>query len=262
VSRLLQTPTPLEEHDGILVKREDRIDPNLPSGKLRGAIPHLTSLKAAGITTVVNAGATHSNSHAIVAYAAARVGLRAITYVNSNRHHPATEAALLWGAEVELTAPQHLGPLHAKARARADREPYAVALAWGLAEPGILRRYWEAISEIDEGPPTLHIVPLGAGGITAGLYDGLQRHHRARERIIAVPVMPLGSHEKEAAKIDAIRGGPRPGITIEASAGQEETPWPSDPRYEHYAWANAQQARDRHPNHRIIFWSIGAPTHD
>ena len=40
------TPTPIEDHDGIAVKREDLVDPVVRNGKMRGVLPYARQLRA------------------------------------------------------------------------------------------------------------------------------------------------------------------------------------------------------------------------
>lgn len=255
------TPTPLEEWAGVLVKREDLVDDVVPSGKLRGVLPHLAALKTAGVRTVVNAGATHSNSHVIVAYAASLVGLRAVCVVNTSRPKPSTDAAAAYGAEVRLAGPSHLGPLRARAAAYAARYHRAHLLAWGLAEAGVFSHYAAAVAEVPAAEGTIHIVPMGAGGVAAGIYDGLAAARRlGPERIVAVPVMPLPSGpEGEFRRLGRLPGAPRPGLEVQASLGVEATPWPSDPRYEWAAWQNALAMAGVFG--RVVFYSVGRPVY-
>ena len=263
--------TPLEEHDGVLVKREDLYDPALPSGKLRGLVPYLARLRDDGVVGVVNAGATKSNSHLIVATAAARVGLQVATIVNSDRHHPATLAAREAGAEVILTQPMHLAPLKARAyrvavtRSRYGQTPWQ-DLPWGLASQAIARHYAEAVRELADGQlvgrdPAIHVVPMGAAGWTVGVYYGVQLY-RPRDLVYAVPVMPT-NERNDTRRILALllrhRDGQLPrGLELHYSTRTEATPWPSDPAYEHVAWPLARHFADRERGFsRVVFWSIG-----
>lgn len=253
--------TPLQDHGGIWVKREDLFDPDLPSGKLRGLIPYLTGLRLAGVKRVVNVGATHSNSHAIVAYAGRKVGLDVLTVVNSDQPHPATDHAAALGAEVVYTQPGHLAPLRAAGRRIAEERDAAI-LPWGLAGSPIIRRYADAMHEVDEQLETdqlvHHVVPMGAGGVVTGLWMGGWKRHAV---VLAVPVMPTTQRNDERRVTDltmtiGLPGGLR--IVLPPGPGAE-TPFPSDPAYEHVAWP---VATDLHAQGRlVVFWNVGQALH-
>jgi 1-aminocyclopropane-1-carboxylate deaminase/D-cysteine desulfhydrase-like pyridoxal-dependent ACC family enzyme len=261
--------TPLKSYAGVEVKRED-LNPAGPSGKLRGLLPYLTALRESGVRHVVNAGATHSNSHAIVAWAARALGLKATTFVNSSREHAAPAYAARLGASVRYLRPMHLGPLKALARVWAEAEG-AYMLPWGLSCPEIVRGYAPAVAEVPAEPGTVHVIPLGAGGWAAGVWYGLRAAGR-EEEVTAVSVMPT---DRDAEKVCRLLGGlcPRQGtlsgppdaepwpelpgnLRIVPTEGPAPTPWASDPRYEHAAWPEA--IRSAAEGRRTVFWSIGS----
>lgn len=249
--------TPIEDHGGMLVKREDLYRPDIwPNGKLRGLLPYLEGLRRDGVTTVVNAAATHSNSHLLVALAGREAGLQVVTVVNSDRHHPATEAAAEAGAEVILTRPMHLGPLKVHAGRIAAGIPGSRLLAWGLAEPAVIDAYAEAVAEVPPGLFDVHVVPMGAGGYAAGVWNGLYAARRLEaERVYAVSVMPTAGDWQ---RITPLLVSPWPrGLTIIPGGKPYPTPWVSDPRYEHVAWPIALEAALR--GERALFWNVGLP---
>jgi len=274
-------PTPLEKHDGIFVKREDLNEYGFPSGKLRGLIPYMKRLKAQGVKIVVNAGATHSNSHSVVAFAADKVGLVCHTFVNSDRRPPACEFAKNIGATIHTTKPMHLSPLIAAARewtmtanlGRTANKPVATMLPWGLTCSEIMREYAHAVAELPRyNGETLHVVPMGAGGWVAGVFYGALQ--RSSHTVVAVPAMPTKNDENKL--IDLLNLFDCPGKITELPASfwivnhapktKEKPPFPCDPRYEYPAWewakwssrkdeiAGTSPARHK----RIIFWCIGS----
>lgn len=269
--------TPLErygEGQPILVKREDLHPSGFHSGKLRGVLPYFQKLKEQGVRLVVNAGATHSNSHAIVSYAAKAVGLDAVSFVNTNNieGHPALAAAVLAGnVQIKALRPMHLGPLRAKAEKWAY-ENGGKLLAWGMVDADIVTHYADAVGELPRlRAGTIHVVPFGAGGWAAGVWLGLQRYGRTSERVYAVPVMPTagdGDRLRRAIGIVAPGGGfglardkspplPKDIQLIEPWQGATitEPPFPCDPKYEWPAWFVAKSTRSE--GEAVVFWSIG-----
>lgn len=246
---ILDLPTPLEQHDGVTVKRDDLINPYVSSGKLRGVLPYLQALAHGdGVTTVVNAGASHSNSHAIVAYAGQAAGLIVHTVTNTDRMHPGLIAATEFGATVHLTRPSHLGPLRATAARLAD-DLGATLLPWAFLHPAVADCIGQAVREVPPG--YTHVVPVGSGAYLNGILAGLAALRRD-DPVIAVASM--GLRPSTRGRIVVPPGVP---FTLLDARKPVATPWPSDPHYEWPAWPVARSLADL--GEEVLFWSVGRP---
>jgi threonine dehydratase len=199
------TPTPLEEARlagrRLLLKREDTHE--LGAFKWRGALPVLESYAADGAPTVVTAST--GNHGAAAAWAAARVGLRAVVYAPAGAS-PAKLALIRdLGAEIRQTGAD-LDDAKTEARAHASRH--------GLAffEDGAERAQYEGYAAIGEEilaqtpeRPAAIVVPLGNGALLGGIGLALCRAAPEVERV--------GAASKEApVMVDSWRAGePVPG---------------------------------------------------
>jgi D-cysteine desulfhydrase len=117
---LARLPTPLERHDRlseawggptIWVKRDDLAGFGLSGNKVRKLEFHLAAALEAGATTVVTCGGVQSNHCRATALAAARLGLRAVLYLRTERGVAPAEPdgnyllGLLAGAECRFVTP-------------------------------------------------------------------------------------------------------------------------------------------------------------
>lgn len=244
----------IERHAGIDVVREDYCDPELPSGKLRGVIPWFQELRAGGIRTVVNYGASYSNSHGIVSYAAMRTGLKAITYVCCRKPTPQTELAERYGGQVVYAGPMHLSPLGVYARKHTEPEDSVFPLPWGLGHPRPLEIISKLVDPLDWRD--VHVVPIGAGGYAHAVATGCRRNKERwgrRPRVIGVP--STGTLATNYRRFNRLR--PPISIDILERRGQLEPPFPCDPHYEWWAWPEALRFRDEGLS--VLFWSVGVP---
>ena len=239
----------------IWVRDEGRADPVLPNGKLRGVVPYLHALRAAGVVGVVNAGASHSNSHAITARAAALAGLPAATVANVAHLTPQLLLAQRLGAEVILTRPLHLGPLLARARAVAAARGW-YPLPWGFAAPEVVDGTATTVAEVPDDWDA-YVVAVGSGGYAAALAIGAARYGR-RARVVGVAAMPQANTEARVRALALPDCQDRLAVVaLPAGCKATPTPFASDPRYEWPAWTIACQLADA--GERVLFWSVGTP---
>jgi threonine dehydratase len=180
-----ELPTPLETAppslaDGgrrVLLKREDLHE--LGAFKWRGALPVLTAYREAGADAVVTAST--GNHGAATAWAADRLGIRAVVYAPEG----ATQAKLAFveglGAELRLA-----GADFDEAKDEARR--YAAAEGLPLFEDGAeLAQYEgygaiadEILDQLDEQPAAV-VVPVGNGALFGGI--GIRLVARAPETL-------------------------------------------------------------------------------
>ncbi|HXV34693.1 MAG TPA: pyridoxal-phosphate dependent enzyme [Gaiellaceae bacterium] len=196
------TPTPLEPAPPTLadtarplfLKREDVHE--LGAFKWRGALPVLTAFRAAGAEAVVTAST--GNHGAATAWAAERLGLRAIVYAPEGTAQAKLALIEGLGAEIRLGG-RDLDA--AKETARND----AAAAGLPFFEDGAERLQYEGYGAIAdeildqlEEPPAAVVVPVGNGALVGGI--GLRTVARApRTQVVGVaareaPVMAESWH--------------------------------------------------------------------
>jgi threonine dehydratase len=167
----LNVPTPLERAEGfadgraLFLKREDAGE--LGAFKWRGALPAVRAFADAGATTVVTAST--GNHGAATAWAARRIGIRAVVFAPENASR--TKLALIeaQGADVRLTGSDFDEAKDAAEGAAAEfGAPYFV----DGAEPAQYDGYRAIAREILEqlpAPPAAVVVPVGNGALLGGI---------------------------------------------------------------------------------------------
>jgi threonine dehydratase len=198
--------TPLEEAElggrRVLLKREDQHE--LGAFKWRGALPVLEEWKQDGAETVVTAST--GNHGAATAWAAERLGLRAVVYVPEQATRAKVALAEDLGAELRFAGADFD---QAKAEAQADAE------AEGLPffEDGAERAQYEGYAAIGdeildqaEVTPAAVVVPVGNGALLGGIGLGICRRAPEVERIGVVakeaPCMALSWEAGEPVDCD------------------------------------------------------------
>jgi threonine dehydratase len=170
------TPTPLQEAPPelaagrrLLLKREDTHE--LGAFKWRGALPSLQGYRDAGATAVITAST--GNHGAATAWAARRVGLRAVVYVPEQVSQAKLELLGELGADL-----RHVGADvdEAKDAARRHAERDGLPFFEDGAEPAQFEGYAaigrEIVAQLGE-PPALTVVPVGNGALLIGVARGL-----------------------------------------------------------------------------------------
>lgn len=165
-------PTPLETAPEALsggrqlyLKREDVHE--LGAFKWRGALPALTEYRARGHDTVVTAST--GNHGAAAAWAAGRLGLRAIVYAPKGATRAKLELIEALGAELRLAGETFDV---AKEEAAAFAEHDELPLFVDGAEPAQYDGYRAIASEILDqltAPPAAVVVPVGNGALLGGI---------------------------------------------------------------------------------------------
>jgi len=174
--------TPLQEADvlgrRVLLKREDTHE--LGSFKWRGALPTLEAYKRKGVDTIITAST--GNHGAATAWAAERLGMKAIVFASAgaSRTKVATMEAL--GADVRL-----VGADFDEAKAEAER---FAAEAGVLFVDGLEREQYDGYTSIAdeildqaEERPRAVVVPVENGALLGGIGLGICRRDPEVERI-------------------------------------------------------------------------------
>ena len=198
--------TPLEEAElggrRVLLKREDQHE--LGAFKWRGALPVLEEWKQDGAGTVVTAST--GNHGAATAWAAERLGLRAVVYIPEQATRAKVALAEDLGAELRF-AGADLDEAKAEARA------YAQAEGLPFFEDGAERAQYEGYAAIGdeildqaEETPAAVVVPVGNGALLGGIGLGICRQAPNVERVGVVakeaPCMALSWEAGEPVECD------------------------------------------------------------
>jgi threonine dehydratase len=187
-------PTPLEEVElagrRLLLKREDAHE--LGAFKWRGALPTLEAYKRGGVETVITAST--GNHGAATAWAAGRLGMRAVVFASEGTSRTKLGQIEQLGGEVRL-----VGADFDAAKEEAER---FAADAGVLFVDGMEQEQYEGYSAIadeilDQAPdtPAAVVVPVGNGALLGGIGLGICRRNPDVERVgvvaKAAPVMAL-----------------------------------------------------------------------
>jgi threonine dehydratase len=178
--------TPLQEVElagrRLLLKREDEHE--LGSFKWRGALPTLEAYKERGAETVITAST--GNHGAATAWAAERLGLRAVVFASEGASRTKVELMEQLGAEVRL-----VGADFDSAKEEAER---FAADAGVLFVDGLEREQYDGYSAIadeiiDQAGelPAAVVVPVGNGALLGGIGLGICRCAAEVERVGVVP---------------------------------------------------------------------------
>jgi threonine dehydratase len=178
------TPTPLEPApptlgDGrqLFLKREDVHE--LGAFKWRGALPVLTAYRADGADGVVTAST--GNHGAATAWAAERLGLRAVVYAPHGAAQAKLDLVAGLGAEIRLVgADLDEAKEEARRRAAEDGLPFFEDGAELAQFDGYAAIADEVLDELAE-PPTAIVVPVGNGALLGGI--GMRTAARAPETL-------------------------------------------------------------------------------
>jgi threonine dehydratase len=188
------TPTPLDPAPPtlvpgvrVLLKREDTHE--LGAFKWRGALPSLERYRDAGATAVITAST--GNHGAATAWAAQRVGLRAVVYVPDQVSEAKGRLLEQLGAELQPAgADLDAAKDAARAHAERDRLPFFEDGAEPAQFDGYAAIGRELIDQLGE-PPALTVVPVGNGALLIGVARGLDGAAALGVVSKAAPVMAL-----------------------------------------------------------------------
>jgi threonine dehydratase len=198
--------TPLEEAElggrRVLLKREDQHE--LGAFKWRGALPVLEEWKQDGAGTVVTAST--GNHGAATAWAAERLGLRAVVYIPEQATRAKVALAEDLGAELRFAGAD-------LDQSKAEAQAYAKAEGLPFFEDGAERAQYEGYAAIGdeildqaEETPAAVVVPVGNGALLGGIGLGICRRAPNVERVGVVakeaPCMALSWEAGEPVDCD------------------------------------------------------------
>jgi threonine dehydratase len=178
---LQPAPAALGVGDSVWLKREDQHE--LGAFKWRGALPALERFKADGSDAVVTAST--GNHGAASAWAAQRMGLRAIVFVPEGASRAKVDRLAALGAELHDVGPD----LDAsKELAREFADEHGLPFFEDGAEPAQFDGYEaigrEIVEQLGEHPERV-VVPVGNGALLIGVARGLNRSGPGRARPLA-----------------------------------------------------------------------------
>src|SRR5918992_2068989 len=178
---LQPAPAALGAGASVWLKREDQHE--LGAFKWRGALPALERFQADGSDAVVTAST--GNHGAASAWAAQRIGLRAIVFVPKDASRAKVDRLAALGAELHEVGPD----LDAsKELAREFAAERGLAFFEDGAEPAQFDGYAaigrEIVDQLGEQPERV-VVPVGNGALLIGVARGLNRSGPGRARPLA-----------------------------------------------------------------------------
>jgi threonine dehydratase len=190
VTPLDEAPPELAAGRHLLLKREDLHE--LGAFKWRGALPAVREYRGRGADAVVTAST--GNHGAATAWAAARLGMRAVVFVPQDVSGAKADLLGALGAELR---PEGADLDDAKELARAHAGERLPFFEDG-AEPAQFRGYAaigrELLDQLGE-PPGAVVVPIGNGALMVGVAHELRERSPATSRVGVVakdaPVMAL-----------------------------------------------------------------------
>ena len=169
----------------------------LGSFKWRGALPTLERYRAGGASAVVTAST--GNHGAATAWAAERVGLRAIVYAPETASPAKTAFVERFGADLRLTGAD-LDEAKDEARAFAEEDGFP------FFEDGAEREQYEGyaaigdeiLTELDETPAAI-VAPVGNGALLGGISLEVCRRSPGTARVgVAAKEAPVMAESWEA----------------------------------------------------------------
>lgn len=159
--------TPVEEHGGVLVKREDAWS----LGGAAGAKARAIISVAAGRDGLISAGGRISPQLERAALAARALGMPARLHTAAGAMTPELRCARAAGATLLRHHPGRLTVIKARMRADAAERPGWAAVPYGMDHPEYLRQVAEQTANLPAGPYRL-VVPCGSGMTLAGILAG------------------------------------------------------------------------------------------
>lgn len=274
--------TPVEQVEGILVKREDlcALPPMPPLAKMRGVFAYIGRLAGEGVRQVGVLDTKVSKSGQGVAIIAEHFGLAC------NYYFPVVKRDLEWRTPERVIAEQHgatLIPMTAGrigiVYARAKRLETGVMLPLGFPlYDTVIETAAEVRHTLAEQPVDVLVMACGTGTILSGALLGLAQLHASGEAIPGqvygiTASMDTGKVKRRA--LEHLTRAAREGRTTleDASAVLSRVrlhkegddyytpyplpPFPGHPYYEGKAWAWLKRRLDC-TGRRVMFWNIGA----
>lgn len=205
--------TPVENHDGLFIKREDAF--SRPSGvngsKLRACFALIREAEAAGALGVVSAQSVLSPQAAISATVCQELGMASVTIVGGTTpdkavHNPSIRIAQSLGSEVLALAKVGYNPaIQRAARTFVEQNPGYWQMPYGITEPTTstteqIRRFVEVgAGQVGNFPSEVEhlVMPFGSGNTACGVLYGLATRYRELGlRLKTVHLMTIGPDKR------------------------------------------------------------------
>lgn len=168
-------PTPIEEHGGCFVKRDDLFRvAGVSGGKARTAY----SIAREASAGLVTAGARQSPQVNIVARIGAYLGLPVRVHVPSGELTPELRGAEAAGAELVQHSPGYTNVISARAREDAAERGWTL-IPFGMEDDAAVRETRAQVRNLPLGIIPRIVVPVGSGMTLAGILWGLVDAGRA-----------------------------------------------------------------------------------
>jgi threonine dehydratase len=199
------TPTPLEPAPASLaqgrdvwLKREDQHE--LGAFKWRGALPAMRAFRAAGSTTIVTAST--GNHGAASAWAAAKLGMRAIVYAPEGSARAKLDLIERHGGEIRISgADLDLAKDEAERVAAAAGVPFFADGAEPPQYGGYAEIADEVLDQLGRAPGAI-VVPVGNGALLGGIGVRLSERAPGTLRIgVVASAAPVMAESWEAGRL-------------------------------------------------------------
>lgn len=162
------TLTPVEEHAGHLVKRDDLFEvAGIAGGKVRTCLAI-----AEGAPGLVTAGARHSPQIAIVARVAKHLGIPAVCVTAPGEATSEIRDAEANGADIIRTKVGYTNVISKGARDIADAYGYRL-VPFGMEHPAAVEQTAAQVANVVDTGVSRIVVPVGSGMSLAGICAGL-----------------------------------------------------------------------------------------
>ena len=201
--------TPVELHNGIYFKRDDKFDPfpdcGVSGGKVRQCISlvenNLSTIKRSHGATIATACSVHSPQGVIVARVAKRFGLKCLIGCGTKTpsKHPALKMCKELGAEVKtlVVGRAYNAVLESRLdRLNKRREFYPIRFGYQIkTDPDALIDV--NARQVRNIPPDASaiVIPVGSGVSAQGILEGIKRH---RPTVKVYLIQPFGYTRKIA----------------------------------------------------------------
>lgn len=175
--------TPVEEHGGFLVKRDDAWTRNGASG----AKSRVMFALAGGAEGLITAGARRSPQIERAALVAHALGVPCRVHVPAGADTDEIRVCRSVGAEVVKHPAGRLSVLRARFRKDSEANPGWLAVPFGMGVDAYADDVAGQVANLPEGVSRV-VVPCGSGMTTAGVLRGLDDYGRSDVPVVAVTV--------------------------------------------------------------------------
>lgn len=263
--------TPVEEHQGYYVKREDLacLPPGPPFAKVRGLYKHLQAVKDRGVKVVGYYDTSISMATYGICYFSQIIGLKPVVYhyryADGLKHNQELQLKVWekYGAEVHVIESANMQKIQASRARNRFNEMYPDGV---FLEPGL--KFDETLDEVEKQVLTLPehdlggtiVICTGSGTMCAGVLRGLQKRG-VSQQVIGVLAHDKSKDNMKKSILD--RSGGWKGDLEIIDYGYEYTqaefckaPFPSCPYYDRKAYKFMIDSLDKLQK-PVLFWNIG-----